>query len=115
MGNSESSDAHKFDGCETLGYRVLGVQPDSPASRAGLVSFFDFLVGANGQLLFGIDDGSGGEYFEDVDFPSLLKSSVDQEVELCKFQGTTKSLVYRCAHSIICTFSFFFLCLYWTF
>ena len=44
MGNAESSDNHKFDGCETLGYRILGVQPDSPASRAGLVSFFDFLV-----------------------------------------------------------------------
>lgn len=82
MGNSESSDNHKFDGCETLGYRILGVQPDSPASRAGLVSFFDFLVGVNGQLLFGIDDGSGSEYFEDVDFPALLKNSVDKEIEL---------------------------------
>ena len=85
MGNSESSDNHKFDGCETLGYRILGVQPDSPASRAGLVSFFDFLVGANGQLLFGIDDGSGNEYFEDIDFPALLKGSVDEEIELRKF------------------------------
>ena len=28
---------------ERVGYRVLGVQPDSPASKGGLVSFFDFL------------------------------------------------------------------------
>jgi len=43
-----------------------------------------YFSGANGQLLFGIDDGKGGEYFEDIDFPALLKSSVDQELELCK-------------------------------
>lgn len=87
----------QFDGIETLGYRILGVQPNSPASRAGLVSFFDFLVGVNGQLMFGceeVDDengdgggggggGSGnGEYFEDVDFPALLKGSINQEIEL---------------------------------
>jgi len=85
MGNSDSAptnDMSQFDGCETLGYRILGVQPNSPASRAGLVSFFDFLVGANGQLIFGVDDGTGNEYFVDVDFPALLKGSVDQEVEL---------------------------------
>ena len=31
-----------------VGYRVLGVLPDSPASKASLVSFFDFL----GKLVF---------------------------------------------------------------
>jgi hypothetical protein len=31
-----------------IGYRVLGVQPDSPAAKIGLVSFFDFIVAANG-------------------------------------------------------------------
>eukprot|EP00571_Detonula_confervacea_P017486 CAMPEP_0172303486 /NCGR_PEP_ID=MMETSP1058-20130122/5014_1 /TAXON_ID=83371 /ORGANISM="Detonula confervacea, Strain CCMP 353" /LENGTH=51 /DNA_ID=CAMNT_0013014313 /DNA_START=136 /DNA_END=288 /DNA_ORIENTATION=- len=51
MGNGASSpddyadEFAKFDGIETLGYRVLGVQPNSPASAAGLVSFLDFLVG----------------------------------------------------------------------
>lgn len=95
MGNTESNqeDFHEFDGCETLGYRVLGVQPNSPAARAGLVSFFDFLVGANGQLLFGINaqeeasrstknNDTDDEYFEDVDFPALLKGNVNQEIEL---------------------------------
>jgi hypothetical protein len=98
MGNTESNqeDSHEFDGCETLGYRVLGVQPNSPAARAGLVSFFDFLVGANGQLLFGINaqeeasrstkkNNTDDEYFEDVDFPALLKGNVNQEIELCKW------------------------------
>ncbi len=31
------------------GYRVLGVQPNSPASKVGLVSFFDFIVAADGE------------------------------------------------------------------
>lgn len=63
------------------------MQPNSPASKAGLVSFFDFLVGVNGQLLF--DNGSNAikdnEYFEDLDFVSIVKDNVDQEIELCKF------------------------------
>lgn len=32
------------------GYRVLGVQPNSPASKVGLVSFFDFIIGADGEM-----------------------------------------------------------------
>ena len=62
MGNDASSpegdddypdEFAKFEGVETLGYRVLGVQPESPAAKAGLVSFLDFLVGANGRMLLG--------------------------------------------------------------
>ena len=45
MGNASSADGSAgddamldpFDGADTLGYRVLGVQPNSPASKAGLV------------------------------------------------------------------------------
>lgn len=33
----------------SCGYRVLGVQPNSPASKVGLVSFFDFIVAADGE------------------------------------------------------------------
>eukprot|EP00957_Ditylum_brightwellii_P205414 15343776-Ditylum_brightwellii.AAC.1 len=92
MGNADSThyeegeeeDPHaKFDGIETLGYRVLGVQPDSPASSAGLVSFFDFLVGCDGQMLLGSpNDIEPGEEYDDVDFPLLLRESVGKELTL---------------------------------
>ena len=42
MGNSVSQEES-----DSVGYRVLGVQPNSPASNCGLVSFFDFIVAAN--------------------------------------------------------------------
>lgn len=95
MGNeASSSDQHhedytdefaKFDGIETLGYRVLGVQPNSPASAAGLVSFLDFLVGCNGRMLLGSGEGlQEGEEYDDVDFPALLKENAGKELELCE-------------------------------
>ena len=88
MGNSSSNEDDefdKFDGIETLGYRVLGVQPDSPASQAGLVSFFDFLVGANNKMLLGSGEGleEGAEY-DDVDLPGLLQENLGKEIELRK-------------------------------
>ncbi len=90
MGNEQS---HEYDGCTTLGYRVLGVQPNSPASRSGLVSFFDFLVGVNGQLLFdnGEHNDGNGEFFEDLDFVSILKDNVDEEIELLVWNIKSKS------------------------
>lgn len=73
----------KFDGIETLGYRVLGVQPNSPASTAGLVSFLDFLVGVNGEMLMGSGEGlEEGDEYDDIDFPSLLKENNGKEIEL---------------------------------
>jgi hypothetical protein len=33
------------------GFRVLGIQEQSPASRVGFVSFFDFILEANGIRL----------------------------------------------------------------
>lgn len=93
MGNSVSAgeddyyddEFAKFDGIDTLGYRVLGVQPNSPASQAGLVSFFDFLVGANGKILLasGEDLGEGEEY-DDVDFPALCQEFLHKPLELRK-------------------------------
>lgn len=66
----------------------MGVQPNSPASKAGLVSFFDFLVGVNGQLLFdnGTNASGDSDYFEDLDFVAIIKDNVDTELELCKCQ-----------------------------
>lgn len=43
MGNAQAAELGK------CGYRVLGVQPNSPASKVGLVSFFDFIVAADGE------------------------------------------------------------------
>jgi hypothetical protein len=73
MGNSppiaeDDDDFAEFDGIETLGYRVLGVQPQSPASKAGLVSFFDFIVGANEEMLLGSGENlEEGEEYNDID------------------------------------------------
>jgi len=52
MGNAASGEAGIENGeSHDMGYRVLGVQPGSPAASAGLVSFFDFIVEANGVAL----------------------------------------------------------------
>lgn len=39
------------DGGEHCGFRVLGIQERSPAAAAGFVSFFDFILSANGIRL----------------------------------------------------------------
>ena len=55
------------------------------ASQAGLVSFFDFIVGANEQMLLGSGEGlQEGEEYDDVDFPALLRENKDRTVELCE-------------------------------
>ena len=75
-----------FDGIDTLGYRVLGVQPDSPAAKAGLVSFLDFLVGVSGRMLLGSgQDLEPGEEYDDVDLPAVLQASKGQELEFCAY------------------------------
>lgn len=75
--------AKQFDGIETLGYRVLGVQPGSPASQAGLVSFFDFIVGANQEMLLGSgEELDEGDEYDDVDFPKLLQDNVNGTITL---------------------------------
>jgi hypothetical protein len=96
MGNASSShDDHPneddeldpFDGIDTLGYRVLGVQPNSPASHAGLVSFLDFLVGANQRMLLGSgEDLEEGEEYDDVDLPLFLEENKDKAVEFCEYK-----------------------------
>ena len=50
MGNGSSHEES-----EKVGYRVLGVQPNSPAEKGGLVSFFDFIISANGIPLKTLD------------------------------------------------------------
>jgi len=50
MGNSSGHSE-----TDMVGYRVLGVQPNSPASMIGLVSFFDFIVAADNIPLKTLD------------------------------------------------------------
>ena len=47
MGNDQSTP----EGGEYYGFRVLGIQEESPSCEAGFVSFFDFIVSANGIRL----------------------------------------------------------------
>jgi GRASP55/65 PDZ-like domain len=80
-----------FDGVDTLGYRVLGVQPNSPASKAGLVSFLDFLIGCNDKMLLGSgEDLLPGMEYDDIDLPTLLLENKDKELEFCKFIAICK-------------------------
>lgn len=55
MGASNSQEEPSLEGKNNVGYRVLGVQCDSPAEKGGLVSFFDFIVAANGVALQTMD------------------------------------------------------------
>jgi hypothetical protein len=83
--NDEDDFDDPFDGIDTLGYRVLGVQPNSPASSAGLVSFLDFLVGADNKMLLGSgEDLEPGQEYDDVDLPALLDQKKGSPIELCK-------------------------------
>ena len=47
---SEQSSPEELDG-DCYGYRILGMQENSPASTVGFVSFFDFIVACNGIRL----------------------------------------------------------------
>lgn len=100
MGNSSSvqkgkDDVDKFDGIETLGYRVLGVQPNSPAAKAGLVSFLDFLVGADRKMLLGSGENlQEGEEYDDVDLPAMLQDHLNKPLELCKSVESNEFVVW---------------------
>lgn len=50
MGNSASQEE-----VDKVGYRVLGVQPNSPGCKCGLVAFFDIIICANGIPLKSLD------------------------------------------------------------
>ncbi|RHY31152.1 hypothetical protein DYB32_003721 [Aphanomyces invadans] len=75
MGNDQSSaaaqaaDAH---GSDHVGFRVLGIQENSPASVVGFVSFFDFILSANGIRLD----------TKDSTFMELIARSEDKPMQL---------------------------------
>ena len=65
-----------------MGYRVLGVQANSPAAKGGLVSFFDFIVQAHGIPLRTLDGT----------FIDLIKASEDKPLPLVIYNWKNKSL-----------------------
>lgn len=71
---------------DAVGYRVLGVEPKSPASTAGLVSFFDFVIAANGQPL----------KVHDNTFVTMIEQSEDKPLPLTIYNiksETTRDVV----------------------
>ena len=70
MGNAESYEQETT----LVGYRVLGVQPNSPASSVGLVSFFDFVVAANNVPLKVLDST----------FVDMIRGSEDKPLPCAK-------------------------------
>ncbi|KNE66356.1 hypothetical protein AMAG_11499 [Allomyces macrogynus ATCC 38327] len=81
MGNTPSSSA-SIDP-NTRGFHVLKVKENSPASDAGLVAYFDFIVAINGQSLN--EDHSI--------FAKTIKASVDQQVTFTVY--SSKQNEYR--------------------
>lgn len=79
MGNNNSSEEDTYS---KVGYRVLGVQPNSPASQIGLVSFFDFIVSANGVPLTTLDNT----------FIELIKNSEDKPLPLKVYNCKCKTV-----------------------
>ena len=77
MGNSSSQSE-----IDSVGYRVLGVQPNSPASAGGMVSFFDFIIAANGESLRDVDGT----------FSELIKKSEDKPLPLTLYNIKNHSI-----------------------
>ncbi|CAK4686154.1 hypothetical protein LEN26_020816 [Aphanomyces euteiches] len=75
MGNEQSSptvEPHEAQGGSHFGFRVLGIQENSPASVVGFVSFFDFILSANGIRLD----------TKDSTFMELIARSEDKAMQL---------------------------------
>lgn len=60
----------------TAGFHVLNVQANSPGEEAGLVSFFDYIVSAN-----------GADLDRENSFAEILKEHVGKPVELCVYSS----------------------------
>eukprot|EP01120_Amphizonella_sp_Union-15-10_P012382 TRINITY_DN5488_c0_g1_i1.p1 TRINITY_DN5488_c0_g1~~TRINITY_DN5488_c0_g1_i1.p1 ORF type:complete len:258 (-),score=47.56 TRINITY_DN5488_c0_g1_i1:149-922(-) len=74
MGGSES--------VPEVGYHVLQVSENSPGARAGLVSYFDFIIGANSQPLNS----------EDARLVEILRDNISDEVKLQVYNSRDGSI-----------------------
>uniref|UniRef100_A0A7E4VQR1 GRASP55_65 domain-containing protein n=1 Tax=Panagrellus redivivus TaxID=6233 RepID=A0A7E4VQR1_PANRE len=79
MGQSAST---QIPGGGTEGYHVLRVQDNSPGQAAGLEAFFDYIVAIGDTRLDKDDDA----------LKNLLKSSVEQPIELTVFNSKTQTI-----------------------
>lgn len=81
MGNDTSSPS-------TSGFRVLSVQRDSPGATSGLVSYFDFILAANGHRL----------EEDDETFTNAIRESEDADMVLSVYNVkacTVREVVLR--------------------
>ncbi|KAK1934253.1 Golgi reassembly-stacking protein 2 [Phytophthora citrophthora] len=81
----DGRDDGTLEGGECCGFRVLGIQEQSPASAVGFVSFFDFILEANGIRLD----------TKDATFMELIAQSEDRPMQLKVFNvkaQTTRDL-----------------------
>jgi len=76
MGNGVSAEE-----ADSVGFRVLGVQRDSPASAAQLINFFDFIVGA-GDVVFKKLDNT---------FIDMIRNSEDKPLQVKVYNCKDKS------------------------
>jgi hypothetical protein len=69
----ESNQTHQvspfvISSVQLLNWSLLTTYIPNTASKAGLVSFFDFIVGANGDMLMGSGENlDEGEEYDDID------------------------------------------------
>lgn len=82
QGQSENKELARSLLIQKVGYRVLGVQAQSPSSYCGLVSFFDFIVAANGIPLKTLD----------TTFISIIKASEDKPLTLTVYNYKNHSV-----------------------
>ncbi|KUF93324.1 Kazal serine protease inhibitor domain-containing protein [Phytophthora nicotianae] len=81
----DGRDDGTIEGGECYGFRVLGIQEQSPASTVGFVSFFDFILEANGIRLD----------TKDATLMELIAQSEDRPMQLKVFNvkaQTTREL-----------------------
>ncbi|OQR95550.1 golgi reassembly-stacking protein [Thraustotheca clavata] len=71
MGSEQSTAVEASEG-SSFGFRVLGIQENSPSSSVGFVSFFDFIIAANGIRLD----------MKDATFMEIIAQSEDQPMKL---------------------------------
>ena len=81
MGNASSNDPNAItDADRQVGYRILGIQDDSPATNCEFVIYFDFIVAANGIMLTTLDST----------FVDIIQAFENKELNLTIYNSKSK-------------------------